>query len=51
MQPTERGREVVRVAQALVPEIESWIGAIVGADRARALREDLETIRRAVVLT
>ncbi|WP_433361354.1 MarR family winged helix-turn-helix transcriptional regulator [Actinoplanes sp. CA-142083] len=51
VQPTDRGREVVRIAQALVPEMESWIGEIVGAARARALREDLEAIRRAVVLT
>ena len=46
--PTERGREVVDIAQALVPELEGWVSTIVGAERVQALRDDLEAIRRAV---
>jgi DNA-binding MarR family transcriptional regulator len=46
--PTQRGHEVVAIAQALVPEIEGKIAALLGADRTRALRADLETIRSAV---
>ena len=46
--PTVRGTEIVDIAQALVPEVEEWISTIVGAQRVRALREDLEAIRRAV---
>src|SRR5688500_13296132 len=46
--PTQRGHEVVAIAQALVPEIEGKISALLGADRARALHADLETIRGAV---
>jgi DNA-binding MarR family transcriptional regulator len=45
--PTDRGREVVEIAQSLVPELENWVGSIVGPDRVRALRDDLENIRRA----
>ncbi len=43
--PTERGREVVSIAQGLVPEIEERLSQLLGADRVQALREDLETIR------
>lgn len=46
--PTERGRDVVRIAQSLVPELEEWIGTILGGERARALRDDLETLHQAV---
>jgi DNA-binding MarR family transcriptional regulator len=46
--PTERGKEVVRIAQELVPELENWVGELLGADRARALRTDLEVLRQAV---
>jgi DNA-binding MarR family transcriptional regulator len=46
--PTERGKEVVRIAQELVPELENWVGELLGADRARALRTDLEVLRRAI---
>ena len=46
--PTQRGHEVIAIAQALVPEIEGKIAALLGADRTRALRADLETIRSAV---
>jgi DNA-binding MarR family transcriptional regulator len=46
VQPTERGREVFAIAQELIPEIESRIRRVIGADRARELRNDLEAIRR-----
>lgn len=46
--PTDRGNEVVEVAQALAPEIEKRIGALLGAERTAALRTDLETLRHAV---
>jgi DNA-binding MarR family transcriptional regulator len=45
--PTERGKEVVTIAQELVPELENWVGTVLGAERATALRADLETLRRA----
>ena len=45
--PTARGREVVAVAQELVPELEGRIERALGAERLRQLREDLEAIRRA----
>jgi DNA-binding MarR family transcriptional regulator len=45
--PTDRGREVVRVAQELVPELEGQIERALGADRVRQLRVDLDVIRRA----
>jgi DNA-binding MarR family transcriptional regulator len=48
VRPTERGRDVIAVAQEFVPEIEDRIGRLLGADRMRALRDDLEKIRRAV---
>jgi DNA-binding MarR family transcriptional regulator len=44
--PTERGHEVIAIAQALVPELESHVTELLGEDRTRALREDLDTIRR-----
>lgn len=46
--PTDRGKEVVQIAQELVPELESWVGDILGGDRARALRTDLEVLRATV---
>ena len=45
---TERGREVLAIARALVPEIEEWVGAIVGADRVPSLVADLDAIRAAL---
>jgi hypothetical protein len=45
--PTARGREVIAVAQGLVPELEARVTGHLSADRLRALREDLEIIRRA----
>jgi len=48
VKPTARGHEVFAIAQELVPEIEDRVAGIVGAARARALRSDLEKIRRSV---
>jgi DNA-binding MarR family transcriptional regulator len=45
--PTERGQEVIAIAQELVPELESRVTRLLGVDQTRALRRDLETIRRA----
>ena len=50
VQPTERGHEVFKIAQELVPEIEARIQSVIGADRTRALRSDLEAIRRDIGL-
>jgi DNA-binding MarR family transcriptional regulator len=44
--PTERGHEVIAIAQGLVPELEGQVTKLLGVDRTRALRKDLETIRR-----
>ncbi|MGY1622450.1 MarR family winged helix-turn-helix transcriptional regulator [Geodermatophilus sp. SYSU D00965] len=44
--PTERGREVVTIAQSLVPELEERVTGALGAERVHALRDDLEAIRR-----
>jgi DNA-binding MarR family transcriptional regulator len=46
--PTERGREVITTAQGLVPELEHEVGEILGAERVRHLRADLEAIRRSI---
>ncbi|WP_208114240.1 MarR family winged helix-turn-helix transcriptional regulator [Actinomycetospora succinea] len=43
---TPAGREVVGIAQRLVPEIEAEIVALVGPERSRALRADLAAIGR-----
>jgi len=45
--PTERGREVLTLAQELVPELEGRVTKLLGPDRTRALRQDLDTIRHA----
>ncbi|WP_433785454.1 MarR family winged helix-turn-helix transcriptional regulator [Actinomycetospora sp. CA-101289] len=45
--PTERGRDVVALAQGLVPEIEHRVAQVLGADRAEALRADLQAVRDA----
>jgi DNA-binding MarR family transcriptional regulator len=45
---TERGREVLAIARALVPEIEERVGAIVGAERVPSLVADLDAIRAAL---
>jgi DNA-binding MarR family transcriptional regulator len=46
--PTDRGLDIIAVAQGIAPEIEDRMAHLLGADRVRALRDDLETIRRAV---
>ena len=43
--PTDRGHEVIEVAQALAPEAEQQISALLGPERTAALRADLETLR------
>lgn len=45
--PTAAGREVVAIAQELVPEIEHQVDAALGADRVRALRHDLQVLLEA----
>jgi DNA-binding MarR family transcriptional regulator len=47
--PTSHGREVIAIAQGLVPELEARVTAGLSEDRLRALREDLETIRRSAL--
>jgi DNA-binding MarR family transcriptional regulator len=44
--PTERGREVVAIAQDLVPQLVDRITTVLGAERVESLRADLDTIRR-----
>lgn len=43
--PTDRGNRVIRAAQALVPELESRVATLLGEDRLRQLRADLQAIR------
>lgn len=47
VRPTDRGREVIAIAQGLVPELEALVTSHLSPDRLRALREDLEIIRSA----
>jgi len=47
VQPTDAGREVIAIAQELVPEAEQLVADVIGPQRARALRADLEAIRLA----
>ena len=46
--PTAEGRQVVAIAQALVPEGEQRIDTLLGLDRADALRRDLLVLQQAV---
>lgn len=48
VRPTARGRQVVAIAQELVPEVERHIEASLGAGRADALRRDLQILRETV---
>ena len=43
---TPTGREVVGIAQRLVPELEAQVAELVGAERMRALHDDLAAIGR-----
>jgi DNA-binding MarR family transcriptional regulator len=45
--PTEAGRDVLAIAQDLVPELERQVANLIGAERVGALRADLEAIRGA----
>ncbi|WP_433507071.1 MarR family winged helix-turn-helix transcriptional regulator [Pseudonocardia halophobica] len=45
--PTDLGRDVIAIAQDLVPELERQVARLIGADRVDALRADLEAIRGA----
>lgn len=44
--PTDRGRDVIAVAQQLAPELENQIRSLLGPERFQALCEDLQAIRR-----
>ena len=44
--PTDRGREVLAVAQSLVPDVERQLDDLLGPRRAAELRDDLDRIRR-----
>jgi DNA-binding MarR family transcriptional regulator len=46
--PTDRGHEVLAIAQQLVPELEERVSSILGADRVHALKADLDAIRSTV---
>jgi DNA-binding MarR family transcriptional regulator len=48
--PTDRGHEVLAIAQQLIPEIDDLVSDIVGADRVPALKADLDAIRRGVTV-
>jgi DNA-binding MarR family transcriptional regulator len=43
--PTERGLLVLRAAHALVPEIERRVATVIGEERLRQLRADLDAIQ------
>ena len=45
--PTERGTEVMTIAQELAPVVEARIGELLGEDRLEELRADLQSIRSA----
>lgn len=44
--PTDLGHEVLAIAQALVPDVEHQVAALLGPRRATQLRDDLDRIRR-----
>ena len=48
VRPTDRGNEVVRIAQELVPEVEQWVATVLDPERTEALRRDLETLSQAL---
>ena len=47
--PTERGREVIALAQGMVPELESAVAHELSEERLVTLRKDLESIRQAAL--
>ncbi|MCY4724686.1 MarR family transcriptional regulator [Nocardioides sp. STR2] len=44
--PTDRGREVYRVARSLVPELHEQIAELLGTKRFLQLRKDLDLVQR-----
>jgi DNA-binding MarR family transcriptional regulator len=44
VRPTERGREVIAIAQGIVPEFEAQLGDLLGERRTQQLRADLTRI-------
>src|SRR5918997_5277436 len=46
--PTDRGRDIITIAQQLAPELENQVRSVLGPNRFQALCEDLQTIRRSV---
>jgi DNA-binding MarR family transcriptional regulator len=46
--PTERGREVMAIAQRLAPELEDRLRRLLGPDRFASLRKDLQAIPGAI---
>ena len=46
--PDPADRRAKAIAQDLVPEVEQWVGTVLGTERAGALREDLETLWEAL---
>ncbi|HYZ08330.1 MAG TPA: MarR family transcriptional regulator [Pseudonocardiaceae bacterium] len=49
--PTDRGHDVIAIAQQFAPELETRIRRLLGPDRFQALCDDLQAIRRAVEAT
>jgi DNA-binding MarR family transcriptional regulator len=49
--PTERGMEIVAIAQAMVPEVEQLAERAVGARRLADLRQDLQAIQQVTDLS
>ena len=43
--PTDRGRDVLAIAQSLVPEVERQLADLLGPRRAAQLQDDLDRIR------
>lgn len=44
--PTERGREVYRVARGMIPELHARIAQLIGEKRFEQLRHELDLVRR-----
>lgn len=42
--PTDKGREVIDIAQELIPQVERELDELLGPERADALRSDLERV-------
>lgn len=46
VRPTQRGLRVIEMARSLAPALEKRVAALIGDERLRQLRHDLELIRR-----